>query len=155
MSKDTIKRIGDIITITLPLITAIVLTICNCCRDLILFVIIYIMGNLTCQFIKGICDSERPREGGKYEIIKIHGYSHNDGESCCSGHAMSAALPTYFLLLSGNFWYFIPAFVLSCICAWTRVKVKAHWVFDVVLSNIIALLVNISIIYVVIQIRRL
>ena len=149
MNKEQIKKVGDILTVAIPIFMSGYLLIYESCKSLITFLLVYIVGNLLCQIIKGICDTDRPREGGEYETIKIHGYSHNDGESCCSGHAMSAALPAYFALLWVDIWLFISLFIFSSVCAWTRVKVKAHWTFDVVLSNIIALVVNIVVAYIV------
>lgn len=149
MNKNTIKLIGDITTALNP-IGCSILTVFIDIKTFLSFAVIYGLGTLIVQIIKGICDSDRPREGGEYQIIKIHGYSHNDGESCCSSHAISAALPAYFVLLWINFWWFIPFFIVSCICSWSRVRVKAHWLFDVILANIIAFVLNVCIKYLVI-----
>lgn len=138
-NKNILKKLGDILTIANPVLGLVLLCVLKEYKAIILYSIIYVVGNLVCQVVKGICDSSRPREGGKYEVICIRGYSHKDGESCCSGHAMSAALPAYYFLVWTNFWFFTPLFLLSFLCAWTRVKIKAHWPFDVLLSNFLAL----------------
>ena len=144
MNKKQIKKLGDILTIANPLLCLlIVLLFYRTIINISIIICTYIIGNCIVQIIKGITDSSRPREGGKYEVIKIHGYSHKDGESCCSGHAMSAIICAYFLLFYINVLLSIPFIILGYICAWTRIKVKAHWLFDVILSNIIAITIMI------------
>ena len=146
--KEAIKKLGDILTLALPIIALPIIYILNGWKNLLIFVAIYGLGNLIVQIIKGIFDSPRPRETVGDHVIYVHGYSHNDGESCCSGHAMSAALPAYFILFFIKpLWIFIPFFILSSLCAWTRVYVKAHWPLDVIISNIIAFNLNLLVAY--------
>ena len=146
--KEIIKKLGDILTLVLPIIALPIIYILNGWKDLLFFIAIYGLGNLIVQIIKGIFDSPRPRETVGDHVIYVHGYSHNDGESCCSGHAMSAALPAYFILFFIKpLWIFIPFFILSSLCAWTRVYVKAHWPLDVIISNVIAFNLNLLVAY--------
>lgn len=147
--KNFIKKLGDVLTILLPVASLPLVYFINGWVSTVFLVVVYIIGNLIVQLIKGVCDSPRPRENKGDHVIYIHGYSHNDGESCCSGHAVSAALPTYFVMFFiSPTWVFIPFFVLSCVCSWTRVYVKAHWILDVMLSNIIALNLNLLLAYI-------
>lgn len=146
---EKIKKLGDILTLLSPLVLILIIYLLNGWKDIIVFVIIYGLGNLIVQIIKGIFDSPRPRETVGDHVIYVHGYSHKDGESCCSGHAMSAALPAYFtLFFIKPWWVSIPFLILAWVCAWTRVKVKAHWLLDVIISNIIAFNLNLLFAYI-------
>ena len=147
MNKDTVKFIGDVLTKALPLALAVTLSIQHNWWYLLYFGIVYAVGMLIVQVLKGIFDAPRPRETQGDHVIYVHGYSHHDGESLCSSHSMSACLPAYFLLFTGPVYLFIVYFILSSICAWTRVYVKAHWPLDVILPNIIALNLNLLLFY--------
>lgn len=150
MKKEYIKKLGDILTLALPITMIALIGILYGWKEGALFAIIYGVGNLIVQICKGIFDAPRPRESQEH-VIYVHGYSHDDGESCISGHSMSAALPAYFaLFFIKPWWVFIPFLILSTICAWTRVYVKAHWPLDVIISNIIALNLNLLAAYIVI-----
>ena len=143
-----IKKLGDVLTLVLPLILVLVVGILYDWKLDIIFAIVYGLGNLIVQICKGIFDAPRPRESQEH-VIYVHGYSHKDGESCISGHAMSAALPAYFILFFIKpLWIFIPFFILSSLCAWTRVYVKVHWPLDVIISNIIAFNLNLLVAYI-------
>ena len=143
-----IKKLGDITTALNPIACIIFILFYFDYKVLIGFIITYAIGNILCQCIKGICDAKRPRDGGSHEVITIKPYSHEDGESCCSGHAMSSALPAYFILFCYEPIIFIPFFIINVICSWSRVYVKAHWLFDVLLSNIIAFFVMMTYAYI-------
>lgn len=139
MVMNKIKKLGDILTLALPISAIPVILFLTNWKVLILFAIIYGLGNLIVQILKGIFDEPRPRDTVGDHVIYVHGYSHNDGESLCSGHAMSACLPAYFsLFFIKPFWVFIPFLLLAWLCGWIRIKVKAHWFLDVFLSNLIA-----------------
>lgn len=149
MKKEYIKKLGDILTLALPIILLPITYIINNWKSTLLFVVFYGLGNLIVQICKGIFDAPRPRESQEH-VIYVHGYSHKDGESCISGHAMSAALPAYFaLFFIKPWWVFIPFLILAWVCAWTRVKVKAHWPLDVIISNIIAFNLNLLAAYII------
>ena len=144
-----IKKLGDVLTLALPIISIPVIWLLSGFKMVLFFAGIYGIGNLIVQVLKGIFDEPRPRETIGDHIIYVHGYSHNDGESLCSGHAISACLPAYFcLFFIEPWWVFIPFLILSTICAWTRVKVKAHWPLDVIISNIIAFNLNLLVAYI-------
>jgi len=139
MSNNAIKKLGDVLTRVLPIAAIPVIWILSGWKLLLVFAVIYGVGNLIVQILKGIFDEPRPRETVGDHVIYVHGYSHNDGESLCSGHAMSACLPAYFCLFFVQpWWVFIPFFILAELCGWTRIRVKAHWPLDVFLSNLIA-----------------
>jgi membrane-associated phospholipid phosphatase len=143
---ERIKILGDILTKALPLALALTIILQRDWRSLFYFGIVYGAGMLLTQIIKGIFDAPRPRES-KEHVIYVRGYSHKDGESCISSHAMSACLPAFYLLFTGPIYLFIIYFILSSVCAWTRVKVKAHWPLDVILPNIIAFNLNLLLFY--------
>lgn len=134
-----IKKLGDVLTLALPIISIPVIWLLSGFKMVLFFAGIYGIGNLIVQVLKGIFDEPRPRETIGDHIIYVHGYSHNDGESLCSGHAISACLPAYFcLFFIEPWWVFIPFLLLAWVCAWTRWYVKAHWFLDIFLSNLIA-----------------
>lgn len=134
-----IKKLGDVLTLVLPITALPVIYFLSGWKALIVFAVVYGLGNLIVQILKGIFDEPRPRETVGDHVIYVHGYSHNDGESLCSGHAMSACLPAYFcLFFIQPWWVFIPFLILAWVCGWTRIYVKAHWFLDVFLSNLIA-----------------
>lgn len=148
-----IKKLGDILTVILPIASIPTIWCLSNFRMLILFAGIYLIGNLIVQILKGIFDEPRPRETKGDHVIYVHGYSHNDGESLCSGHAVSAALPAYFILFFIEpWWTFIPFLLFSWLCGWTRIKVKAHWFLDVFLSNLIAFNCCLLVAYLVLKI---
>ena len=139
MNKNIIKKLGDVLTLALPISAVPVILAISGLKSLILFAVVYGLGNLIVQVLKGIFDEPRPRDTVGDHVIYVHGYSHNDGESLCSGHAMSACLPAYFcLFFIQPWWVFIPFLVLAWVCGWTRIYVKAHWFLDVFVSNLIA-----------------
>ena len=145
--KNIIKKLGDVLTILLPVSALPVIYFLCGLRDLISFVVVYAIGNLVVQLLKGIFDAPRPRDS-KEHVLYIHGYSHGDGESFLSGHAMSAALPAYYILFFVKpLWVCLPFLLLAWICAWTRVFVKAHWPLDVVSANLVAFFLNICFAY--------
>jgi len=134
-----IKKLGDVLTLLLPIAALPVIFFLSGWKLLVLFAVVYGIGNLIVQILKGIFDEPRPRDTVGDHVIYVHGYSHKDGESLCSGHSMSACLPAYFCLFFIQPWYvFIPFLLLAWLCGWTRIKVKAHWFLDVFLSNLIA-----------------
>lgn len=139
MNKTVIKKLGDVLTLALPIAAVPVIWSISGLKSIILFAVVYVLGNLIVQVLKGIFDEPRPRDTVGDHVIYVHGYSHNDGESLCSGHAMSACLPAYFcLFFIQPWWVFIPFLLLAWVCGWTRIYVKAHWFLDVFLSNLIA-----------------
>jgi membrane-associated phospholipid phosphatase len=139
MNKKIIKKLGDVLTLALPISAIPVIWSISGLRALFLFVGIYGLGNLIVQVLKGIFDEPRPRDTVGDHVIYVHGWSMTDGNSLCSGHAMSACLPAYFcLFFIEPWWVFIPFLVLAWVCGWTRIKVKAHWFLDVFVSNLIA-----------------
>lgn len=151
MRQEYIKKLGDVLTLALPIALLPLIYFLNespnNLKYLAFFAGIYTLGNVIVQICKGIFDAPRPRESQEH-VIYVHGYSHKDGESCISGHAMSAALPAYFALFFMHpSWICIPFILLAWICAWTRVKVKAHWPLDVIISNIIAFNINLLVAY--------
>ena len=152
INKDTIKFIGDVLTKSLPLALLITLILQKNWWYLLYAGIIYITGMGIVEILKGIFDAPRPRETVGDHVIYVHGWSMHDGNSLASSHAMSACLPAYFLLFTGPCYLFIVYFILSSICAWTRVYVKAHWPLDVILPNIIALNLNLLLFYILCQI---
>ena len=152
MKKEYIKKLGDMLTLALPIALLPLIYFLkespSNLKYLAFFAGIYTLGNVIVQICKGIFDAPRPRESQEH-VIYVHGYSHKDGESCISGHAMSAALPAYFaLFFIKPWWVFIPFLILAWVCAWTRVKVKAHWPLDVIISNIIAFNLNLLVAYI-------
>ena len=139
MSKDAIKKLGDVLTLALPIAAIPVVWWLAGWKILIVYAVVYGLGNLIVQILKGIFDEPRPRETVGDHVIYVHGYSHNDGESLASGHAVSAALPAYICLFFVKpWWVFITFLFLAELCGWTRIRVKAHWPLDVVVSNLIA-----------------
>lgn len=151
MKKEYIKKLGDILTLALPIALLPITYFIGTWKSTLLFAVIYGLGNLITQLLKYIFDAPRPREMSGDHVIYVHGWSLDDGNSLCSGHAMSAALPAYFaLFFIKPWWVFIPFLILSTICAWTRVKVKAHWPLDVIISNIIAFNLNLLAAYIII-----
>ena len=144
---ERIKILGDILTKALPLALALTIILQKDWWSLLYFGIVYGVGIGIVEILKGIFDAPRPRETVGDHVIYVHGWSHKDGESLCSSHAMSACLPAFYLLFTGPIYLFIIYFILSSICAWTRVKVKAHWLLDVILPNIIAFNLNLLLFY--------
>ena len=71
--KHIIKKLGDVLTILLPVSALPVIYFMCGLRELISFVIIYVIGNLVVQLLKGIFDAPRPRDS-KEHILYIHGY---------------------------------------------------------------------------------
>lgn len=139
MNKEIIKKLGDILTIALPIAAIPVIWSILGLKSIILFAAVYGLGNLIVQVLKGIFDEPRPRDTTDDHVIYVHGWSMHDGNSLCSGHAMSACLPAYFcLFFIEPWWVFIPFLLLAWLCGWTRIYVKAHWFLDVFLSNLIA-----------------
>ena len=109
-----IKKLGDVLTLLLPISALPVIFFLSGWKLLVLFAIVYGIGNLIVQILKGIFDEPRPRNTVGDHVIYVHGYSHKDGESFISGHAMSACLPAYFcLFLVQPWWVFIPFLVLA------------------------------------------
>lgn len=139
MIKKYIKKLGDVLTLLLPIAGIPVIWCLSGWKVLLVFAGVYGIGNLIVQILKGIFDEPRPRDTVGDHVIYVHGWSMNDGNSLCSGHAMSAALPAYFcLFFVSPWWVFIPFLVLAWVCGWTRIYVKAHWFLDVFISNLIA-----------------
>ncbi len=134
-----VNKLGDVLTVLLPISAIPVVWLLSGWKLLLVFIVVYGLGNLIVQILKGIFDEPRPRETVGDHVIYLHGYSHKDGDSLCSGHAMSACVPAYFCLFFVlPWWVFIPFLVLAWVCGWTRIYVKAHWFLDVFLSNLIA-----------------
>lgn len=139
MSKDAVKKLGDVLTVALPVAAIPVIWSLSGWKALIVFAVVYGLGNLIVQVLKGIFDEPRPRETVGDHVIWVHGYSHSDGDSLASGHAVSAALPAYFcLFFVAPWWVFIPFTLLAWTCGWCRIYIKAHWFLDVFVSNLIA-----------------
>ena len=145
--KNIIKKLGDVLTILLPVSALPVIYFLCGLRELFSFVIIYAIGNLVVQLLKGIFDAPRPMDSIEH-VLYIHGYSHEDGESFLSGHSMSASLPAYYILFFVKpLWICLPFILLAWTCAWTRVYVKAHWPLDVVSANLVSFFLNICFAY--------
>lgn len=139
MSNDAVKKLGDVLTVALPVAAIPVVWALSGWKALIVFAVVYGLGCLISETLKGIFDEPRPRDTVGDHVIYVHGWSMNDGNSLCSTHAMSAALPAYFcLFFVAPWWVFIPFTLLAWTCGWCRIYVKAHWFLDVFVSNLIA-----------------
>lgn len=147
MYKDLVKKIGDVTTVLNPVATIPVSYMFCGWKGIIVYAIIYGLGAIISQVLKGIFDSPRPRDS-KEHVIYIHGYSHKDGESFLSQHSMSASLPAYYILFFVKpLWICLPFILLAWTCAWTRVYGKAHWPLDVVSANLVSFFLNICFAY--------
>lgn len=139
MSKKEVKTLGDVLTVLLPLAGVAVIWLISGWKTLLVYAGVYGLGTIAVEVLKGIFDEPRPRETVGDHVIWVHGWSHSDGESLASGHAVSAALPAYFcLFFVAPWWVFIPFTLLAWTCGWCRIYVKAHWLLDIVVSNMIA-----------------
>ncbi len=81
------------------------------------------------QFLKGFIAAELTSYGLKYSINERrprHGY-----QSFPSGHTTIAFFGSAFIHHRYGLRYAIPAYAAACLVGYSRVKVKAHWVHDV------------------------
>lgn len=148
MNKKHIKLLGDVITIINPVSMLVLSYILNGIRGLVIFTIIYAISALISQILKGIFDAPRPRDSYGLHVIYIKKYSHNDGESFLSQHMMSASAPATYALFFSSIWIFVLYTIIACICGWTRVYVKAHWLLDVISAYILCFNVSVLVAYI-------
>lgn len=131
--KNFIKKLGDWTTVINPVAMVILALFLTGWKGLLIYTAIYGLSALISQILKGIFDSPRPRNTVGDHVLYVHGYSHKDGESFLSQHAMSACAPAaYALFFLKPWWIFIPFLFVAIVCSWTRVYVKAHWTLDVI-----------------------